>query len=392
MTTPFRGWRGWFSKPLPIFNPAILSSIVFTALAGTLSPLTLSVPTLSLLPPNASAQTHAQTKPLLAQSATSLNRQDPTWQRGTVELLTITHENGGHTKAVRAVVFHPDSRFLATGGVNKDIKIWDLQGRSRVKIFTQESEVLSLAFSPDGRWLASGDLDGNIRIWNWRMGQLIHTLTAHTHLIADLAFTPNSQELISGSGDQTLKIWNVKTGENVASFDTGQFVQALALDPKTPQRIATAGLGRRINLLDRPSRRQLQLSQRFPNAIYSLAWHPNLQQLAFSPNSSTLNDETDIPQNTIVLLDIEDGEMSTLPNSHADYVSFVTYSSTGETLLSGSWDNTIKLWNPQTGELLRQFLENEQRVLSGSFSADGKAFVIGSGDGSIKIYLSQALP
>ena len=315
------------------------------------------------------------------------DKQDPSWREGTVELLTITHKNGGHSQPVRAVVFHPESRFFATGGANEDIKIWDLEGRSRVKVFMQDSEVLSLAFSSDGRYLASGSLDGTIRIWDWRMGELKHTIKEHGGLVTDVEFTPDSRELVSGSSDRTVKIWDVETGRNTAGIETSQLVQSVAIDQQNSQRIATTGLGREINLWDRQTNRQRSLAERFSNAIYSLAWHPSGQQLAFSPNSSTLT--TSVQQNNIALLDVEKGRVQVLSGNHTDYVSFVAYSPSGETLLSGSWDKTIKLWNTRTGEFIREFLENDQRILSGSFSADGQSFVIGSGNGTIKIYSSR---
>ncbi|MEM8504791.1 MAG: WD40 repeat domain-containing protein [Cyanobacteria bacterium P01_D01_bin.1] len=317
------------------------------------------------------------------------SKEDPTWEAGSVELLTIDADSGGHTGPVRAVSFHPENRFFATSGSDRSVKTWDLAGQSRVRVIPQESEALSMQFSPDGRWLATGSLKGVVQIWNWRTGEAVHTLTGHTSLITSLTFTPDSRALISGSGDSTLKMWDVKTGENKASIRTGQFIQSVVLDPRNPQRIASAGLDKKIEIWNLQNQRLERTIDQAQTPIYAMDWRPNSQQVAFSPNSSISSEQTDAQRNTIVLFDSARNRQNASLRGHADYVSFLKFSPSGDTLLSGSWDESIKLWDVRTGNLTRSFIENEKRILSGDFSRNGKAFIVGSGDGSIKIYQSQ---
>ncbi|MEM6599403.1 MAG: WD40 repeat domain-containing protein [Cyanobacteria bacterium P01_C01_bin.69] len=315
-------------------------------------------------------------------------KQDPSWREGSVQLLTITAQQGGHTSPVRAVTFHPNNRFFATGSADKSIRLWDLQGQSRVKVFSQNSEILSLAFSPDGRWLASGSLDGTVRIWDWQMGQLAHTFSGHEDVVTAIKFTADSRQLISGSGDKMLKVWRVNDGQNIARIETGQWIQSIALDPQRTGRIAIAGLGRQIEVWNWTTRRREQTSARLPSPIYAVDWHPSRQQLVLSPDSSNDSNRSG-SRNSVALFDLESAQLGNSLGGHSDYVSFVAFSPSGDTLLSGSWDRTIRLWDTQTGELIRSFLENDRRILSGDFSSNGMAFVVGSGDGSIKVYRTQ---
>jgi WD40 repeat protein len=70
-----------------------------------------------------------------------------------------------HEKAIRALAFFPDSRFLATGAEDRQIKLWDLEARTAVAALNLQGQVTALALSGNGRWLAGADDSGRVTIW-----------------------------------------------------------------------------------------------------------------------------------------------------------------------------------------------------------------------------------
>src|SRR5437660_7950415 len=64
-------------------------------------------------------------------------------------------------------------------------------------------------FGPDGRWLASGGSDNLIKIWQVASGRELRALTVHTNYVKSLAATRNGQCLAAGSSVRTVTVWNV---------------------------------------------------------------------------------------------------------------------------------------------------------------------------------------
>ncbi len=71
---------------------------------------------------------------------------------------------------------------------------------------------------------------------------------------------------------------------------------------------------------------------------------------------------------------------------HTDRVCSVSFSSDGETLVSGSYDKTIKLWNVGTGKEICTLTGHNDIVTSVSFSPDGETVASGSVDSTIKLW------
>jgi WD40 repeat protein len=80
---------------------------------------------------------------------------------------------------------------------------------------------------------------------------------------------------------------------------------------------------------------------------------------------------------------------------HADYVSSVAFSPDSKTLASGSYDQTIRLWEVASGQSLRELKGHTGAVRSMAFSPDGKTLPSGSYDQTIRLWevaSGQSLP
>jgi len=172
---------------------------------------------------------------------------DDNWRKGHC---TLT-EFYGHTASVTTVQFFKN--LLASGSVDKTIKIWNLESGDLIQTLKGHSKgvwglrfmskTLLISCSNDqtikiwnlrtgtcartflghtgGVWciqqkgdlLVSGSVDKTARIWNIRHCRMKGTLVGHAAAIFGIDFDPDKGFVFTGSADKTIRMWNMRTME-----------------------------------------------------------------------------------------------------------------------------------------------------------------------------------
>jgi hypothetical protein len=141
----------------------------------------------------------------------------------------------GHAETVYSVAWKPNSTELASGALDKTVRIWDtLSGASVRTIKDHADAVFSVAYSPDGKLLATGSADRSAKLidtTNWKRSA---SLTAHQDAVTRVAFSPDGKMVATAGADKQVRIWPVKTGtiENpLRSMGEGDVINACAFSP-----------------------------------------------------------------------------------------------------------------------------------------------------------------
>uniref|UniRef100_A0A452SUN8 Autophagy-related protein 16-1 n=1 Tax=Ursus americanus TaxID=9643 RepID=A0A452SUN8_URSAM len=119
-----------------------------------------------------------------------------------------------HDGEVNAVQFSPGSRLLATGGMDRRVKLWEVFGDKcelKGSLSGSNAGITSIEFDSAGSYLLAASNDFASRIWTVDDYRLRHTLTGHSGKVLSAKFLLDNARIVSGSHDRTLKLWDLRS-------------------------------------------------------------------------------------------------------------------------------------------------------------------------------------
>ncbi|MEH1951304.1 MAG: serine/threonine-protein kinase [Nostoc sp.] len=299
---------------------------------------------------------------------------NPPWR-----CLHILTGHSGTLSSVNALAISPDGHTLVSGSDDKNIKLWDLNTQRVLASLSGHSQaVKSVTFSPDGQILATASDDKTIKLWQVETLKEISTLLGHSHAVKSVAFSPDGQILASGSWDKTVKLWDVNTGREICTITGHQLqVNSVAFSPQG-QLLASASYDRTIRLWQIPTRGRGAGSrgQGDMNNAELKNYPQGAENISLFPLPPAPYPVENRPCYSL---------LSTL-SGHAWAVLTVAFSPDGQILATGSDDNTIKLWEVNTGQLICTLVGHSWSVVAVAFTADGETLLSASCDKTVKLW------
>ncbi|MGF1524378.1 MAG: WD40 repeat domain-containing protein [Leptolyngbyaceae cyanobacterium] len=279
---------------------------------------------------------------------------------------------------IYAVAVSPNGKVLATGSYNGKIYLWNLETQSLLYILPGHTDAVeTLAFAQDSQVLLSGSWDNDIKVWDLtKETPVSKTLQGHIDDVQAISISIDGQTLVSGSYDGTVKVWDLNSGKATQTLKSVSRLSTLALH-SNKQIIAIGNAWGNLSLWD------LQSSQ----IIQSISGHSGeVRSVSFSPDGSTLVSGS--YDKTVKLWHVSDRVTlsQTLSDVSLSAVLAIAISPDGRTLVSGGYDGMLCFWEMDTGKLLGMFPAHRSAIWSIAFSPDSKKIISGSSDTTVSLW------
>ncbi|MBD3883176.1 hypothetical protein IFO70_15530 [Phormidium tenue FACHB-886] len=304
----------------------------------------------------------------------------------------------GHSKRIRTIAFSPDGQWLASGGDDAVVRVWNGQTGDCLRSFNCERRLWSLAFSPDPAepMLATAGDDQLVKLWDLQTGECLKTFQGHTSKVWSIAFSPNGRTIASGSDDQTIKLWEVETVRCIRTFQGYKnLVWSAAFSPDGAQ-LASASEDGNVRLWDAQTGQCSQTLEGHTGRVWSVAFSPQGQLIASGGDDQTVR-----------FWQVSTGRCVKVLRERSGQIRRIEFSPNGRLLATNNGDNTVKLWEvsqlypnpldprdrrttaPPSVSRLRTLQGHGSKVWSIAFSPDSQRIITGSEDQTIRLWTLQ---
>ncbi len=325
----------------------------------------------------------------------------------------------GHSSRINCVAFAPDGRWLASGGADNSIRIWDLTSGLELRALTgHQNWIKSVAVSSNGELLASGSNDRTVKIWNVASGRELMTLTGHQAAVEAVLFSSDGRLVFSGSSDNTIKIWDATSGRELRTL-TGHAAaisaMAVSSDEKTLASGSADGVVKFWNLADGSLLRTLNKQTA---KVTLLAFSPDDRivvagsadgdfilweaangkaKSAMKPSQTAALAAHFIGDQEVLLLtanglmlsvDTTNGKQKTASPANADApeMLFASFSKDGKLIASGAGNRSMEIRSVPDGKLARTFSSHSAAFFSVAFSRDGHWLASAANDRTVRLW------
>jgi WD40 repeat protein len=151
-----------------------------------------------------------------------------------VELWNLRGEHlarlAGHQNMIRALMFSPDDRQLASGSLDQTFRLWDLASSRELAQLTSPGVPNGVEFDGTGTRMVTVTSDRVARLWDTTTQQLVRSFE-HSSAVQYAALSPDGGLLAAGTRDGIVSIWDAATSQLIAEIPHPGQVTWVAFSP-----------------------------------------------------------------------------------------------------------------------------------------------------------------
>lgn len=299
----------------------------------------------------------------------------------------VRHRYPTESGSITGTAISGDGNLSIAGSVNGVVTLWDNTNGQQIADLSLEGVITDIHFNPEATQFALA-IDERIHVFDRATMEEINLLEGHEDIVTSLDWNENG--LLSGSFDKTMILWDLTSGEVQERFE-GHVGLILDVDLSTDGRRAVSSTAdatsadtrdddedRKVRIFDTATGDLLRTID--PQNGYARA-------VAISHDGSRIASGTwsSSTRGLIELWDTETGESQLRLFGHINLITDVAFAPDDTVLYSTSADQSLRLWDLNTGVEVDRFEVFNDNPLSLSLSETGDFLLTGTGNIGINL-------
>ena len=280
---------------------------------------------------------------------------------------------------VKCAAYHAASNLIVAGFSNGIFGLYEMPDFNMIHTLSvSQNAIDNVILNSTGEWLAFGASKlGQLLVWEWQSESYILKQQGHFDSMNALVYSPDGQRIITAADDGKVKVWDSRSGFCVVTFTEHSSGVTACEFAKKGNVLFTSSLDGSVRAWDLIRYRNFR--------TFTATTRLSFSSVAVDPSGEVVCAGS-LDSFDIQVWSVQTGQLLDQLSGHEGPISSLSFAPSGDALVSGSWDHTLRIWSIFGRTQTSEPLQLQADVLHAAVRPDSKQIAVSTLDGQLTFW------